>query len=81
MYHISYSEAPTSPHEVLCDVPQESVLGPPLFNYLTSDLCGVARCSNCLLFADDVFIFREIKSPHDSLLLQSHINSVVDVLF
>ena len=36
----------------------------------------MVKCSNCLLFAVDVKIYREIKSPYDSWLLQSDINNV-----
>jgi hypothetical protein len=32
--------------------------------------------SNCIFFADDVKVHREIKSPYDSWVLQSDINNV-----
>jgi hypothetical protein len=37
---------------------------------------GMISYSSCFLFADDIKTFCEIKSPHDSLLLQMDINCV-----
>jgi hypothetical protein len=41
-----------------------------------NDLCDVINYSGCLLFADDIKIFRVIKSPDDCNRLQSDIDSV-----
>jgi hypothetical protein len=66
----------SSPFIVLSGVPQGSVLGPLLFNLFMNDLCDIINYSRYLLFADDIKIFRVIKSPNDCNRLQSDIDSV-----
>ncbi|PNF20040.1 hypothetical protein B7P43_G05817 [Cryptotermes secundus] len=66
----------SSPFEVLSGVPQGSVLGPLLFNVFINDMCDAVAHSKCLLFADDIKIYRAISSPHDCYLLQSDVNSI-----
>jgi hypothetical protein len=66
----------SSPFVVISGVPQGSVLGPLLFNIFIDDLCNVINYSRYLLFADDIKIFRVIKSPNDCTRLQSGIDSV-----
>ena len=41
-------------------------------NVFSNDLCVVVRCSDCLLFACDMKMFRKITSPQGSFLLQSN---------
>jgi hypothetical protein len=64
------------------------VLGPFLFKVFTNDLCNVINLFNYLLSADDINIFRAMKSPQDCYLLQiddstcglctsNHINLIV----
>jgi hypothetical protein len=60
----------------LSGVPQGSVLGPLLLNIFINDLCDVIIHSNCLLFADDLKVYRAINSPSDCSLLQSDIDCV-----
>jgi hypothetical protein len=57
-------------------LPQGSVLGPLLFNVFIDDICKVITHSKFLLFADDIKIFRAIKSPDDSTQLQLDIDSI-----
>ena len=52
------------PVPVLSGVPQESVLGPVLFLIFINDLPDNIR-SSVRLFADDCFLYRNIKSPLD----------------
>jgi hypothetical protein len=62
--------------QVTSGVPQDSVLGPFLFNLFINNLCNSISHCTFLIFADDLRIFRVTNSPHDCLLLQSGINSV-----
>jgi hypothetical protein len=55
---VRYCGALSSSYEVLSGVPQGSVLGPLLFNIFINDLFGVVKYPNCLLFAEDIKIFR-----------------------
>jgi hypothetical protein len=66
------------PFQVTSGVPQGSVLGSFLFNIFIDDLCNSIKHCNLLFFADDLKIFRVVRSPHDCLFLQSDINSVND---
>jgi hypothetical protein len=52
-----------SPFEVLCGVPQGSVLGPLLFNVFINDICDAVAHYKYLLFADDINIYRALVSP------------------
>jgi hypothetical protein len=57
-----------------------SVLGHLLFIIFINDLCDVINHSNCLLFADDLKIYRAVSSPSDCFLLQSEIDCVHKLL-
>jgi hypothetical protein len=61
---------------VLSGVPQGSVLGSLLFNNFINDLPEVINHSSCLLFADDLKVYRANKSPKYCFLLQSDIERV-----
>jgi hypothetical protein len=73
---VRYSGVHFTPFEAQSGVPQGSVLGPLLFNILMNDLCDVIKHSKCLIFSDDLRVYRAIISPSDCLLLQSDIDRV-----
>ena len=52
-------------------VPHGAVLGPILFLFFINDLPDLVK-SQCRLFADDCFLYNEIKKLNDSLQLQKH---------
>lgn len=58
-------------------VPQGSHLGPLLFLIYINDLSNSLIYSNFLLYADDLKIFSEIKSPLDSSNLQKDIDATL----
>ena len=58
-------------------VPQGSVLGPRLFTVFVHDLPSVID-SNCLLYADDLKVWRVISTPRDVDILQNDLNKLSD---
>ena len=61
---------------VISGVPQGSVLGPLLFLLYINDLQEAVSYSELNVFADDVALYKEIKSSVDCDLLQEDLNSV-----
>lgn len=56
-------------------VPQGSVLGPLLFSIFVNDVCKQIVNSSFLQYADDIKIFKEIRTISDCKFLQEDINS------
>ena len=59
-------------------VPQGSVLGPLLFLLCIDDLHCIVKHSVLKLYADDVTLYREIKSVEDCHLLQEDLDRICD---
>jgi hypothetical protein len=66
----------SSPFSVLSGASQESTINPLLFNIFVNDLSAIIKYSTLLLFADDLKIYRNIKSVRDCKALQADIYSV-----
>lgn len=66
----------SEPYHTRSGVSQGSVMGPLLFSIMINDLSSVVNTAKCLLYADDLKLILEIKSPADCLRLQSDIDSI-----
>ena len=63
--------------QVSSGVPQGSVLGPLMFALYINDLPSLVS-SQLLMFADDIKLYRCIRSAEDCLVLQNDINIMLD---
>lgn len=59
---------------VTSGVPQGSILGPLLFTLFINDISVCFKHSNFLLYADDLKVYKTIKSIDDCLMLQSDLD-------
>jgi hypothetical protein len=66
----------SSPFSVSLRAPQGSTLGPLLFNIFVNYLSDKIKHSSFLLFADNLNVYRNIKSVEDCKALQADIYSV-----
>ena len=61
---------------VTSDVPQGSVIGPLLFSLFINDLAKQELNCQIKLFADDLKIYKVIRSPLDCEMLQCALNTI-----
>ena len=57
-------------------VPQGSHCGPILFSIFVNDIFDAIRFGDCLMFADDLKIFKAVRDPKDQIELQIDINNI-----
>ena len=74
---VKINSASSSWTQVSSGVPQGSVLGPLLFVLYINELPSLVS-SQLLMFADDIKLYRCIRSPKDCLILQNDINILLD---
>jgi hypothetical protein len=67
----------SGPYESTSGIPQGSNLGPLLFIMFINDLLESVT-SNCIAYADDIKIYREVTNIEDAMLLQNDIDKVYD---
>lgn len=66
----------SKPYHTRSGVSQGSILGPLLFLIMINDLPAVIKHSKCLLYADDLKLYRVIKSQSDCEALQVDIDAL-----
>lgn len=64
------------PYHTRSGVSQGSILGPLMFLLMVNDLPSVVSHARCLLYADDLKLFLEIKTEADCMALQRDIDAV-----
>lgn len=74
LYALGVYSTLNDPYNIPSGVPQGSNLGPLLFNIFINDLASIIYNSNCLLFADDCKLYKQIDTYEDSLELQNDLN-------
>ena len=75
--YVSLPEASSDLLNIVCGVPQGSVLGPILFIMYINDICNVSSLLKMILFADDTNLFR---SDYDLDILCLEINQELSKL-
>jgi hypothetical protein len=66
------------PINVTSGVPQGSHIGPVLFNLFINDLSNLFNDCNFLFYADDLKLYKNIKSHNDRDVLQANLNVLND---
>ena len=75
---VSYFGSTSSPYLATSGVPQGGVLGPVLFLFFINDITNVLQHSKCLLYADDLKIFRLITALVHCTLLQQDLVRLIE---
>ena len=75
--YVSIDECNSDLLNVLCGVPQGSILGPKLFILYVNDICNISKIPKFVLFADDTTIFC---SGPDDMQLSRDLSNELDKL-
>ena len=57
LQYVSFGDTDSTLRNVICGVPQGSILGPKLFILYFNDICNVSPVLNFIVFADDTNMF------------------------
>jgi len=55
--YVNFNGTKSNCKNIICGVPQGSILGPTLFILYVNDMCNVSNLLKCILFADDTNLF------------------------
>ena len=75
--YVSIDECNSDLLNVLCGVPQGSILGPKLFILYVNDICNISKILKFVIFADDTNIFC---SGLDAMQLSRDLSNELDKL-
>ena len=78
LQYVQFNDHYSNSKNVLCGVPQGSILGPLFFLLYINDICNVSEIVNLILFADDTNIFL---SHNDHNYLVNTLNVEINKLF
>ena len=81
LQHVSVNGTTSEQFHAPSGVPQGSVLGPVLFIIYINSMILKAGNANIYLYADDLKLYREIKSEEDTELLQKDLDTLYDWSF
>ncbi len=75
---VALNGAQSTPLPVVSGVPQGSVLGPLLFLVYIDGVCSSVTSSKITIYADDIAIYKNIRTQSDYTALQRDVTSVCD---
>ena len=80
LQRVTVPGATSNAFTITSGVPQGSILGPALFLLYVNDLLQAVESSRLTIFADDLKVYKEIRTPADSAKLQVDLNALTTQL-